>query len=115
MDSGKIGAGYRQWLIAVILAGALGDPTVAAVGRSAPCSNAIQFYQAASADARTLEQAMFITRMRHQVEQALHRQLSDRDLRALADRAREEAHYWFKYMEGLGRGCAPETTPAPRS
>jgi hypothetical protein len=69
------------------------------------CKTAEQSYEAASADARTLERAIFITELRHEVERALGKRLSDDELRTLADQAREEAHKWYKYIQ-THSGCA---------
>ena len=54
------------------------------------CRTAEQLYEAASADARTLERAIFISELRQEVERALGKRLSDYELRTLADQAREE-------------------------
>ena len=69
------------------------------------CKTAEQFYDAASADARTLERVIFISAFRQEVEHALGRRLTDDELRALADQAREEAHQWYKYLQ-TDRRCA---------
>jgi hypothetical protein len=69
------------------------------------CKTAEQSYEAASADARTLERAIFITELRQEVERALGKRLSDDELRTLADQARAEAHKWYKYMQ-THSGCA---------
>jgi hypothetical protein len=63
------------------------------------CKTAEQLYEAASADARTLERAIFISEFRQEVERALGKSLSDNELRTLADKAREEAHRWYKYIQ----------------
>lgn len=69
------------------------------------CRTAEQLYEAASADARTLERAIFISELRQEVERALGKRLSDDELRTLADQAREEAHKWYKYIQTSSR-CA---------
>jgi hypothetical protein len=69
------------------------------------CKTAEQLYEAASADARTLERAIFISEFRQEVERALGKSLSDNELRTLADKAREEAHRWYKYIQTDSR-CA---------
>ena len=69
------------------------------------CRTAEQLYEAASADARTLERAIFISELRQEVERALGKRLSNDELRILADQAREEAHKWYKYIETNSR-CA---------
>jgi hypothetical protein len=69
------------------------------------CRTAEQLYEAASADARTLERAIFISELREEVERALGKRLSDDELRTLADQAREEAHKWYKYIQTNSR-CA---------
>jgi hypothetical protein len=63
------------------------------------CKTAEQLYEAASADARTLERAIYISEFRQEVERALGKTLSDNELRTLADKAREEAHRWYKYIQ----------------
>ncbi len=63
------------------------------------CKTAEQLYEAASADARTLERAIFISTFRREVERALGKHLTDGELRTLADQAREEAHRWYKYIQ----------------
>jgi hypothetical protein len=63
------------------------------------CKTAEHLYEAASADARTLERAIFISEFRQEVERALGKSLSDNELRTLADKAREEAHRWYKYIQ----------------
>jgi hypothetical protein len=85
----------------------------AAPRRNSYCQKAQQMYGAASADARTLERAMFVTEMRRQLETVLGRQLSDPELRELSDHARAEAHYWYKYMQGLVPACAPAPPSNP--
>jgi len=69
------------------------------------CKKAEQLYDAASADARTLERAIFISAFRREVERALGRRLTDNELRTLADQARAEAHRWYKYIQADQR-CA---------
>jgi hypothetical protein len=69
------------------------------------CKTAEQLYEAASADARTFERAIFISEFRQEVERALGKSLSDNELRMLADKAREEAHRWYKYIQTDSR-CA---------
>jgi hypothetical protein len=78
--------------------------TGARVGNSA-CKKAEQLYDAASADARTLERAIFISAFRREVERALGRRLTDDELRTLADQARAEAHRWYRYIQA-DRRCA---------
>ena len=78
--------------------------TGARVGNSA-CKKAEQLYDAASADARTLERAIFISAFRREVERALGRRLTDDELRTLADQARAEAHRWYRYIQADPR-CA---------
>jgi hypothetical protein len=63
------------------------------------CKTAEQLYEAASEDARTLERAIFISELRQEVERTLGKTLSDNELRTLADKAREEAHRWYKYIQ----------------
>jgi hypothetical protein len=78
--------------------------TGARIGNSA-CKKAEQLYDAASADARTLERAIFISAFRREVERALGRRLTDDELRTLADQARAEAHRWYRYIQA-DRRCA---------
>ena len=69
------------------------------------CKTAEQLYEAASGDARTLEGAIFLSALRQEVERALGKRVTDDELRALADQAREEAHRWYKYIQA-DQGCA---------
>jgi hypothetical protein len=69
------------------------------------CKTAEQLYEAASADARTLERAIFLSALRREVERALGKAMTDDELRTLADQAREEAHRWYKYIQSDHR-CA---------
>jgi hypothetical protein len=78
--------------------------TDAETGNSA-CKKAKQLYEAASADARTLERAIFLSAFRREVERALGRPLTDDELRTLAEQARAEAHRWYKYIQADDR-CA---------
>ena len=78
--------------------------TGARVDNSA-CKKAEQLYDAASADARTLERAIFISAFRREVERALGRRLTDDELRTLANQARAEAHRWYRYIQADQR-CA---------
>lgn len=80
------------------------------------CKTAEQLYEAASADARTLERAIFLSAFRREVEHALGRRMTDDELRRLADQAREEAHRWYKYIQA-DRRCAARwqaSSAAPR-
>jgi hypothetical protein len=74
-------------------------------GNHPACKKAEQLYEAASADARTLERAIFLSAVRREVERALGRPLTDDELRTLADQARAEAHRWYKYIQADDR-CA---------
>lgn len=84
--------------------------TGARVGNSA-CKKAEQLYDAASADARTLERAIFISAFRREVERALGRRLTDDELRTLADQARAEAHRWYRYIQADPRCAASWYAP----
>jgi hypothetical protein len=72
---------------------------------SSACKKAEQLYGAASADARILERAIFLSAFRREVERALGRPLTDDELRTLAEQARAEAHRWYKYIQADDR-CA---------
>ena len=60
-------------------------------------------YKATSRDAQTFEAALLIPDVRQKVQGVLRHALSDEELRKLADQARAEALYWYKYMQGLER------------
>jgi hypothetical protein len=69
-------------------------------------------YGAASVDARTLECAMFTTEMGRQLEAVLGRRCPTRNCASSPTR-QTEAHYWYKYMQGLAPTCAPPPPADP--
>jgi hypothetical protein len=60
-----------------------------------------ELYMATSEDVHTFAAARLIPEVRARIERALHRQLSNADLRRLAIHARAEALYWYRYMQGI--------------
>ena len=69
--------------------------------------SAEELYKATSRDAETFEAALLIPEIRLKLERALHQKLPDQLLRRLEFQAKEEALYWYKYMQSLDR--APST------
>jgi hypothetical protein len=63
------------------------------------CDTAQQLYEEASAAARTLERAIYLSVYRQEVERALGKRMTDNELRGLAGEEREEAHRWYKYIQ----------------
>ena len=60
-----------------------------------------ELYTATSEDVHTFAAAQLIPELRTRIERALHRQLSNVDLRRLAIHAQAEALYWYQYMQGI--------------
>jgi hypothetical protein len=65
-------------------------------------------YKATTDDAAIFDKAIVTPALRAQLEETLHRQLTDDTLRAMASHARAEADYWAAYRRGIEREIGVE-------
>jgi hypothetical protein len=105
---------YLRRVIPVLVVSSLAavtQPALAAVGIDElrrDRRTADDLYKATIDDAAIFEKAIVTPALRAQLEETLHRQLTDDTLRAMASHARAEADYWMAYRRGIEREIGVE-------